>query len=626
MKKRFKTLSIIIIVLFTFITYKLAYIQLINKQKYTDYVYQSSHNFWYSKSTPRGKIYDRNNNIIVDNEAVRTITYLKSPKSNTKNEIKIAYELAKNIDIDYKNLSEYNYKKFYLLLKGYINNYENKINTITEEELKILDEKDKKAAYIYYLMNIGYSYAPKTIKKEITDSEYVYIISSEIEGISITYDWKRKYNYEAFKSIIGNISNIPYENQNYYLNNGYSLTDRVGISYIEKSYEDTLKGIKTKYEIKNGNMILIENGHKGNDIYLTIDINLQEYLENLLEEELIKTKKLYSAKYFNKIYVVIIDPNTGDILAMSGKQIIKTSSGYKVYDYTPGTFLNAYASGSVVKGASHIVGYNTGNLKIGEKRNDTCLKIGNISKCSWTYLGYINDIDALRLSSNTYQFRTAINVGKGKYEYGKGLSIDENAFTIYRKIFNEFGLGVKTGIDLENESIGYKGTSTKPGFLLDFSIGQYDTYTPLQLAQYIGTIATGKRMKLKLVNKIKKLDETEIIENTELNKLDTLDKYIDRVRLGFKEVVNSGLGYGYMYYKGAGKTGTSETFADTNNDGIIDTETITKTFVGYFPYDNPKFAYSIVAPDISYKSASESNITQRISYNITKKIYEMYIK
>ena len=107
MKKRFKTLSIIIIVLFTFITYKLAYIQLINKQKYTDYVYQSSHNFWYGQSTPRGKIYDRNNNIIVDNEAVRTITYLKSPKSNTKNEIKIAYELAKNIDIDYKNLSEY---------------------------------------------------------------------------------------------------------------------------------------------------------------------------------------------------------------------------------------------------------------------------------------------------------------------------------------------------------------------------------------------------------------------------------------------------------------------------------------------------------------------------------------
>ena len=97
-------------------------------------------------------------------------------------------------------------------------------------------------------------------------------------------------------------------------------------------------------------------------------------------------------------------------------------------------------------------------------------------------------------------------------------------------------------------------------------------------------------------------------------------------RLGFKEVVSNGLGYGYMYYKGAGKTGTSETFADTNNDGIIDTETITKTFVGYFPYDNPKFAYSIVAPDISYKSASESNITQRISYNITKKIYEMYIK
>ena len=390
---------------------------------------------------------------------------------------------------------------------------------------------------------------------------------------------------------------------------------------MEKIYENTLKGHKSKYEIKDGNLILIAPGKKGNDIYLTIDIDLQNYLDNLLEEELIKTKKEYNTKYFNKIFVVIVDPNNGDILAISGKQIIKTTTGYKVYDYTPGTFLNSYTSGSVVKGASHIVGYNTNSLKIGEKRYDTCLKIGTINKCSWTYLGYINDIDALKYSSNTYQFRTAINVGKGKYEYNKPLSIDKNAFNIYRKVFNSFGLGSKTGIEFD-EVTGIKGTSTLPGFLLDLAIGQYDTYTPIELAQYISSLAVGKRYKLKIVKKI----NDKIIEDSVLNEIETEKKYLDRVKLGFREAAINGLGVNYIYYKGAGKTGTAETFTDSNNDGIVDTPTINKTFVGYFPYDSPKYAFSIVAPDISFGNSYGSNINQRISYNITKKIYEMYLK
>lgn len=602
MKKKFQILKITIFLVFIIITTKLFFVQIINKNKYISYVYNNTHTFWYSPSVPRGKIYDRNNKIIVDNEAIKTLYYIKNSENTLKKEIEIAYNLAKNIDIDYTTLSKNNYENFL------------KISKYNDDELT------KKTAYIYYLMNTGYSFAPKLIKKDINDKEYVYLISANLNGILVNNDWKRKYE-SSFKSLIGNIASIPYENKAYYLNNGYSLSDKVGVSYLEKIYENTLKGHKSKYEIKDGNLILIEPGKKGNDIYLTIDIDLQNYLDNLLEEELIKTKKEYNTKYFNKIFVVIVDPNNGDILAISGKQIIKTTTGYKVYDYTPGTFLNSYTSGSVVKGASHIVGYNTNSLKIGEKRYDTCLKIGTINKCSWTYLGYINDIDALKYSSNTYQFRTAINVGKGKYEYNKPLSIDKNAFNIYRKVFNSFGLGSKTGIEFD-EVTGIKGTSTLPGFLLDLAIGQYDTYTPIELAQYISSLAIGKRYKLKIVKKI----NDKIIEDTVLNEIKTEKKYLDRVRLGFREAAINGLGVNYIYYKGAGKTGTAETFTDSNNDGIVDTPTINKTFVGYFPYDSPKYAFSIVAPDISFGNSYGSNINQRISYNITKKIYEMYLK
>lgn len=602
MKKKFQILKITIFLVFIIITTKLFFVQIINKNKYISYVYNNTHTFWYSPSVPRGKIYDRNNKIIVDNEAIKTLYYIKNSENTLKKEIEIAYNLAKNIDIDYTTLSKNNYENFL------------KISKYNDDELT------KKTAYIYYLMNTGYSFAPKLIKKDINDKEYVYLISANLNGILVNNDWKRKYE-SSFKSLIGNIASIPYENKAYYLNNGYSLSDKVGVSYLEKIYENTLKGHKSKYEIKDGNLILIEPGKKGNDIYLTIDIDLQNYLDNLLEEELIKTKKEYNTKYFNKIFVVIVDPNNGDILAISGKQIIKTTTGYKVYDYTPGTFLNSYTSGSVVKGASHIVGYNTNSLKIGEKRYDTCLKIGTINKCSWTYLGYINDIDALKYSSNTYQFRTAINVGKGKYEYNKPLSIDKNAFNIYRKVFNSFGLGSKTGIEFD-EVTGIKGTSTLPGFLLDLAIGQYDTYTPIELAQYISSLAIGKRYKLKIVKKI----NDKIIEDTVLNEIETEKKYLDRVKLGFREAAINGLGVNYIYYKGAGKTGTAETFTDSNNDGIVDTPTINKTFVGYFPYDSPKYAFSIVAPDISFGNSYGSNINQRISYNITKKIYEMYLK
>lgn len=602
MKKKFQILKITIFLVFIIITTKLFFVQIIDKNKYISYVYNNTHTFWYSPSVPRGKIYDRNNKIIVDNEAIKTLYYIKNSENTLKKEIEIAYNLAKNIDIDYTTLSKNNYENFL------------KISKYNDDELT------KKTAYIYYLMNTGYSFAPKLIKKDINDKEYVYLISANLNGILVNNDWKRKYE-SSFKSLIGNIASIPYENKAYYLNNGYSLSDKVGVSYLEKIYENTLKGHKSKYEIKDGNLILIEPGKKGNDIYLTIDIDLQNYLDNLLEKELIKTKKEYNTKYFNKIFVVIVDPNNGDILAISGKQIIKTTTGYKVYDYTPGTFLNSYTSGSVVKGASHIVGYNTNSLKIGEKRYDTCLKIGTINKCSWTYLGYINDIDALKYSSNTYQFRTAINVGKGKYEYNKPLSIDKNAFNIYRKVFNSFGLGSKTGIEFD-EVTGIKGTSTLPGFLLDLAIGQYDTYTPIELAQYISSLAVGKRYKLKIVKKI----NDKIIEDSVLNEIETEKKYLDRVKLGFREAAINGLGVNYIYYKGAGKTGTAETFTDSNNDGIVDTPTINKTFVGYFPYDSPKYAFSIVAPDISFGNSYGSNINQRISYNITKKIYEMYLK
>ena len=250
-------------------------------------------------------------------------------------------------------------------------------------------------------------------------------------------------------------------------------------------------------------------------------------------------------------------------------------------------------------------------------------------------MGYINDIYALQYSSNVYQYKIAINVGKGKYEYNKSLVLDEDAFRKYREMYAEFGLGVKTGIDLPVESLGYSGTSKLPGHLLDFSIGQYDTYTPIQLSQYINTIANGgKRLKPYLLKEVysassegdKLGNQIYKAETKELGKLSVEDKYINRVKEGFNAVVQQGLGYGYMgnYTYSAGKTGTSQSFIDTNNDGKVDTETITSSFVGYSPSDNPKMSIVVVSPDISLPDSSQSAVTRRISANAVNKYFELY--
>ena len=519
--------------------------------------------------------------------------------------------------------------------------YDLKIERVTPEDLSVYTDIDKKVAYIYTLMNTGYSYDEKVIKnEEVTDEEYALVSEnlSELEGVGTKLDWERIYLYgSVFRSILGNVSTsksgIPAELKDEYLDKGYSLDDRVGTSNLEYQYEDILKGKKNKYQVmSDGSYKLLEEGKRGNDIVLTIDIELQKALEEILTEEVINAKKEANTEYYNGSFVIITNPKTGEILAMAGKQLKQNDDGsYSVIDFTSGITQSTAVMGSVVKGASHIVGYNTGALKIGEVRYDNCVKIAATpEKCSWKYLGRLNDITALAQSSNTYQYYTAIKVGKGTYNYNKPLVIDKEAFNTYRNTFAEFGLGVETGIDLPNESTGIKGSNTTSGLLLDFSIGQYDNYTPIQLSQYISTIANnGTRMRPYLYKGLYN-DETTYDQNKkELNKVNTEQKYMDRVHEGFEAVLKYGTGAGYidMNYKPAGKTGTSQSFVDTNGDDKIDKETISTTFVAYAPYDDPKVTFTIVSPNISRpdgRTSHQSAINKRLAQRISKKYFEIY--
>ena len=665
MEKRFNIIIGIICVLFLIITSRVFYLQILKNDEYTEKLSYSTEKKIESTSSPRGRIYDRNYNLLVDNEAVKTIYYKKKSGVTAKEEIELAYTIGDNISIDYSGINDTKLKDFY-----YKGHYEECRKKITDKEwdlyskrkltdkdiLKLIyeriddeiseyDERDKKAAYIYYLMNKGYSYAEKVIKnKDVTEEEYAYISENidNLNGFNTKLDWERVYLYgDTFKTILGSVSSnsqgIPEELAKTYLKKGYSLDDRVGISYLEYQYEDYLKGTKATYRLLSDNSYeLVSEGKRGNDIVLTIDINLQKYLEEMLANEVYNAKGEAGTNYYNRSFVVVSDPNTGEILAMSGKQVLTNDNGEKyVVDYTPGIVTLPVTPGSIVKGASMMVGYKYGAIDIGTVINDECIKIKDTpEKCSWRTMGNIDDIYALQYSSNVYQYKIAINVGGGTYEYNKGLSLDPDAFKKYRDMYAEFGLGLKTGIDLPVESLGYMGTSKLPGHLLDFAIGQYDTYTPIQLSQYINTIANGgNRLKPYLLKEVytpsdngDKFGSLVYKDNITIQGTLSVDKkYIDRVREGFNAVVTSGLGYGYMgyYTNSSGKTGTSESFIDTDNDGKVDTETITTSFVGYSPSDNPKMSVVVVSPDISIPDNSQSMVTKRISSNIVNKYFEL---
>ena len=600
-----------------------------------DYYYEeylnATNKIVYGLNAPRGRILDRNGKVLVDNIGTNTIVFHKLKNIDTK---KIAH-LLNTIIPNIKKASIDEQKKYYLtfnetdslLTEKEQELYNNrKISQAEVEEIKLAriepllnyTNKEQQEIHLYYLLNKGYIYDSKIIAKDVSDEICAKINISNISGLTCEYTTKRIYLYDTLNDILGRTGNITKENKEYYLAKGYSLNDTVGLSYLEKQYDDYLRGEKAKYLVNEDNSLtLISNSKPGNDIYLSIDIELQLQINEILKKNLNKASSLKNTKYYNSSYVLVSNPNTGEIIASTGLMKVKDD----FHDITTNILTSSFTMGSVIKGASHTVGYQNNLIDIGTKINDSCIKLYQVpTKCSYKRLGYIDDITALKTSSNYYQFLTAIKLTGNKYKYNMKLEVSEKDFNTYRDTFAEFGLGSKTGIDLENESLGIKGKTIAPDLLLNLSIGQYDTYTPLQLLNYINTIATnGKRYSLHYLKEVKNKDK--IIYEYQPNLLNIVkNSNFNRIKEGFKEVLYSGTGRGYTdtLYKPAGKTGTSEV---VYNKDII---TINQTYAMFAPYDNPQYSIVVISPNISYNNDYDNYIApinRYISKEVSKLVF-----
>lgn len=628
-----KIYYLLLLVLTSVISYRFIKLRFIDYDKYYEEYLNMSNKIVYGASAPRGRILDRNGKILVDNVGINTIVYHKIADID---EIALAKQILTVLDYQ-ETASTNELKKYYLLINSgdelltdsekELYNHR-KITTKDVENIKLsrLDkeilnytEEEQKLIHMYYQLNKGYFYSSKIIAEDVNNETCAKINAKNLPGLTCEYTVKRVYLYDTMNALYGNVGQINELNKDYYLKKGYTLDDTVGISYLEKEYDDYLKGTKAKYLVdKNNQLVLLENSKIGNDIMLSIDIDLQLKINEIIKKNIDLASTLKNTKYYNTSYVIISDPNTGEIIASTG--LSKVNGSFK--DVTSNILTSSFTVGSVIKASTISVGYQNNLIKEGAKINDSCIKLYRVpTKCSFKRLGFIDDITALKTSSNYYQFKIAIALTGKKYKKNMKLGVTEREFNIYRDTLASFGLGSSTGIDLENESLGIKGSTIADDLLLNLAIGQYDTYTPLQLTNYINTVAKdGNRYALHYLKNVQ--SKNNIIYEYESKLLNTVTgTNFPRIKEGLRQVLYNGTGRGYTdkKYKPAGKTGTSEVVYSK------DVTTINQTYAMFAPYDNPKYSIVVISPNISYNNKKDNYIApinRYISKEVSKLLFE----
>lgn len=652
---RLDFLFFIVFILFTALVVRLSYLQINQYDEFVTIV-EKGQTSTVEENAPRGYIYDSTGKILVGNKANQAILYTRSTNM-TATEIKtISEEISKLITIDTEKLSDRDKIDFILANTDELKKAQEKLTvsdrlnskgeqlsqadlyTKTVDKVNLEDypftEDDEKVATIFKKINGATALNPVTIKNKDVTPEEIAVVgenATTIPGLSTGMDWEREYpESDQIRSILGTVSTekqgLPEERAEELLKKGYKINDRIGLSYLEESYEDVLKGKKGTSEIvtdKNQKIVSKKEtteSEKGDNVVLTIDLEFQKKVEQILEDNykiLIANGK---ADLSEGAYAVVTEPSTGNILAMAGLNH-DTETG-ELSDDALGTINKAFEPGSSIKAATIMSGYENGIISGNQTLVDEPLVFEGGQTKSSVFNPYgqvaITTEQALEVSSNVYMMKIALGMMGTSYSPNMTLPFKTDVYETLRTTYAEFGLGTSTGIDLPGEGTGIVNTdftdedgNTKPevmGKLLDLSFGNYDTYTPMQLNQYVATVANkGTRVAPHVVKGIYGNNETgdlgelkEEIAPKVLNTIDGKSAEFDIIQSGMYQVVYGGQGTGRALQgtnlEVAAKTGTAETYA-VNANGKVES-VINSTIVGFAPYDNPEIAVSIVLPHL----------------------------
>ena len=664
---RLNLLFSIVILLFMTIIGRLLYMQVLNKGFYETKLASASKTK-VTTSSARGEIYDASGKPLVENTVKQVVSFTRNNKMTAADLKETAKKLLAYVGVTSPTLTDRQLADYYLadqdVYKKVVESlprekrldsdgnrlseselYNNAVDSVQTSQLNYTED-DKKEIYLFSQLNAVGNFATGTIATDsLTDTQIALIASASknLPGISISTSWDRKVLETSLSSIVGSVSSekagLPAEEADAYIKKGYSLNDRVGTSYLEKQYEETLQGKRSVKEIhldKYGNMEsvdTIEEGSKGNNIKLTIDLAFQDSVDALLKSYFNSELGNGGAKYSEGVYAVALNPKTGAVLSMSGiKHDLKTG------ELTPdslGTVTNVFVPGSVVKAATISSGWENGVLSGNQTLTDQSIVFQGSAPINSWYTAFsrpmpITAVQALEYSSNAYMVQTALGLMGQTYQPNMfvGTSNLESAMGKLRSTFGEYGLGAATGIDLPNESTGFIPKEYNFANFITNAFGQFDNYTPMQLAQYVATIANdGVRVAPRIVEGIYGNNDKgglgdliQQLQPTEMNKVNISDSDMSVLHQGFYQVAHgtSGLTTGRAFSNGAlvsisGKTGTAESY-------VADGQEATNTnAVAYAPSDNPQIAVAVVFPH-------NTNLTNGVGPSIARDIINLYQK
>ena len=664
---RLNLLFSIVILLFLTIIGRLLYMQVLNKDFYEKKLASASQTK-VTTSSARGEIYDASGKPLVENTLKQVVSFTRSNKMTAKDLKETAKKLLAYVEVSSPTLTDRQLADYYLadqdVYKKAVESlprekrldsdgnqlseselYNNTVESIDSSQLAYSDD-EKKEIYLFSQLNAVENFATGTVATDsLTDTQIALIASASknLPGISISTSWDRKVLETSLSSIVGSVSSekagLPAEEADAYLKKGYSLNDRVGTSYLEKQYEETLQGKRSVKEIhldKYGNMESVENiedGTKGNNIKLTIDLAFQDSVDALLKSYFNSELGNGGAKYSEGVYAVALNPKTGAVLSMSGiKHDLKTG---ELTSDSLGTITNVFVPGSVVKAATISSGWENGVLSGNQTLTDQSIVFQGSAPINSWYTAFsrpmpITAVQALEYSSNAYMVQTALGLMGQTYQPNMfvGTSNLESAMGKLRSTFGEYGLGAATGIDLPDESTGFIPKEYNFANFITNAFGQFDNYTPMQLAQYVATIANdGVRVAPRIVEGIYGNNDKgglgdliQQLQPTEMNKVNISDSDMSVLHQGFYQVAHgtSGLTTGRAFSNGAlvsisGKTGTAESY-------VADGQEATNTnAVAYAPSDNPQIAVAVVFPH-------NTNLTNGVGPSIARDIINLYQK
>ena len=666
----FRLNLLFLIVFFSFIALisRLAYIQLVKGDEFVALV-QRTETTTAKKSVPRGSIYDSQGRILVGNKPKLAINYTRPADVKASTMLETAKKLTTLISVDASELKERDLKDYWVatnpdkvdslltaeekkrIAKENLSTsktYEMQLEHIPADELNYSDA-EKQVIAIFTKMNSAYALSTVTLKNEgVTEQEVAKISErlGELRGVDVDSDWDREYPMgDMLKTILGTVSSektgLPSDKVKSLLAQGYSLNDRVGTSYLEEQYETVLSGTKTVVKSQTNTKGEVVNttetypGKGGSNLVLTIDTEFQKKIEDIAT----KSVEEMTDPAADRVYIVVMNPKNGDVLGITGKKK-KFDANFNstgVEDDALGAINNSFGMGSVVKPATVLSGYMDGAITLEDNTivDEPIEFEASKPKSSWFNRNgkmELTDLDALERSSNVYMIKLAMKMGgQTTYEKGGRLNINLSLFDKLREYYAQFGLGVRTGIDLPNEGKGYNGGTANAFSALDFAFGQFDLYTPLQLAQYMSTIANGgTRIAPRLVKEIHETSPSGGIGNLEdvvptkiMNSIPVSKEILDHIKEGLYRVTHGENGTSATTFRTyspqvAGKTGTTEAFYSGPNPAYTNEAVENSTFISYAPYDNPEIVVAVVAP--YFKDGYPSDYAAKVA----KQVYDAY--